>query len=200
MSQLFSHNYVKSSLSFFFSIIGKGGDNYLSAFVAGGMDSLGLISGLFNFKAKGKISRVFPEQWLSTCLAVNTESGLLQWVLEAELIANVTIEAIKQNAPEHPADLSGKLLLGASNNGPGVWSVHSNKVTLLNIFSYTMSIEDMQKMTVKGNKRCSHHGDYLSWEDMQWTLKGHATKETWPSENICTSEPSVDIFGSKTTP
>ena len=72
-----------SSTSLFFSILGKGGDNYLSAFVAGGMDSLGLISGLFNFKAKGKISQVFPEQWLSTCLAVNTESGLLQWVLDS---------------------------------------------------------------------------------------------------------------------
>ena len=188
---------TESSTSLFFSILGKGNSNYLIAALQGDMETFYLASGQFSFKPKGKIDRVFPEQWLSTCLAVNTESGLLQWVLDAQLIANVTIEAIKQNAPEHPADLSGKLLLGARNLGPGVWSVLSNKVTLLNIFSFTMSIKDMQIMTVKGKKRCSHHGDYLSWKDMQWTLKGHATKETWTSENICKAEPSVDIFSSK---
>ena len=85
--------------------------NYLNAFLAAGMKSLGLLSGLFYFKPKGNINRVFPEQWISSCLAVNTESGLLQWVLDTQLVANVTIEAIRQNAPEHPSDLSGRLLL-----------------------------------------------------------------------------------------
>ena len=182
--------------SFFFSLLGKGNRSYLSAFLGGGSESLGLNSGLFNFKAKGKISRVFPEQWLSTCLAVNTESGLLQWVVDTQLVANVTIEAIRQNSPEHPADLSGKLLLGVQNQGPGVWTTYSNKVTLLNIFSYTASIKEMQKMTVKGKEMCSSQGDYLSWEDMQWTLKGHATKETWASETICGVKPSVNIMSS----
>ena len=96
-----------------FSILGKDNGNYLHAFLEGDMDTLGLVPGSFRFKPKGKIDRVFPEQWLSTCLAVNTESGLLQWVVETQLIANDTIEAIKQNDPEHPADLSEKLLLGA---------------------------------------------------------------------------------------
>ena len=82
---------------------------------------------------------MFPEQWLSTCLAVNTESGLLQWVVDSELIANVTIKALRQNAPEHPADLSRRLLLGVRNLGPGVWTSYSHKVTLLNILSYTSS-------------------------------------------------------------
>ena len=102
---------TKSSSSFFFSILGKGGNNYLNAFLAAGMESLGLLSGLFYFKPKGNINRVFPEQWISSCLAVNTESGLLQWVLDTRLMANVTIEAIRQSAPEHPSDLSGRLLL-----------------------------------------------------------------------------------------
>ena len=151
---------TKSLTSHFFSILDKGANNYLNAFLAG------LHSGLFNFKAKGKISRVFPEQWLSSCLAVNTQSGLLQWVLEARLIANVSLEAIRQNAPEHPDDLSGKLLLGGRKRRPDSWSVHSNKVTLLNIFSSAMSIEDMQEMTVEGEEKCSKQGDYLRWEDI----------------------------------
>ena len=183
-----------ASHSFFFSLLGNGNNNYLNAFLDRGMESLGVISGLYSFKAKGKINRVFPEQWVSTCLAVNTKSGLLQWVVDTKLIANVTIEAIIQNAPQHPADLSGKLLLGARNKGPGGWSVHSNQVTLLNIFSYTMSIKEMQKMTIEGEEKCLKHGDYLSWQDMSWTFKGHATLETWSSENICRAKPIAAIF------
>ena len=151
---------TKSLTSHFFSILDKGANNYLNAFLAG------LHSGLFNFKAKGKISRVFPEQWLSSCLAVNTQSGLLQWVLEARLVASVSLEAIRQKAPEHPDNLSGKLLLGGRKRRPDSWSVHSNKVTLLNIFSSAMSIEDMQEMTVEGEEKCSKQGDYLRWEDI----------------------------------
>ena len=134
-STMMTTSATKSSTSHFFSILGKGGKNYLNAFLAGGLDSVGLHTKLFNFKAKGKISRVFPDQWLTTCLALNTHSGLLQWVLEAQLVANVSLEAIRQNTPEHPADLSGKLLLGARKRGRESWSVHSNKVTLLNICS-----------------------------------------------------------------
>ena len=196
-STLMTRAVIKSWPLIFFSLLDKGGNNYLNAFLNGGMESLVIISGRFSFKPKGKINRVFPEQWVSTCLAVNTGSGLLQWVVDTQLIANVTIEAIRQNALDHPVDLSGKLMLGARNTGPGGWSVHSNKVTLLNIFSYTMSIEEMQQMTVKGIERCSKHGDYLSWEDMQWTLKGHATEEIWASENICRAKPSAAIFSSK---
>ena len=59
-----------------------------------------------------------------------------------------------------------------------------------------MLIEDMQKMTVKGKEMCSNQKDYLSWEDMQWTHKGHTFLEIWASKNICGTKPSVDIFSS----
>ena len=59
-----------------------------------------------------------------------------------------------------------------------------------------MLIEDMQKMTVKGKEMCSNQKDYLSWEDMQWTQKGHTFLEIWASKNICGTKPSEDIFSS----
>ena len=182
--------------SLFFTLLGKSNNNYLNAFLDIGMESLILISGLYSFKPKQKIDRVFPDQWVSTCLAVNTESGLLQWVVDTKLIANVTLEAIRQNAPQHPADLSRRLLLGVENMGPGKWTTFSNKVTLLNIYSSTMSIEEMQKMTFEGKERCSSRGDYLSWEETKWTLKGDATKETWETADICMAKPNVNILPS----
>ena len=87
--------------------------NYLNAFLAAGMKSLGLLSGLFYFKPKGNINRVFPEQWISSCLAVNTESGLLQWVLDTRLMANVTmvsqahLEKFSGVSQAHPEKFSG---------------------------------------------------------------------------------------------
>ena len=89
---------LKGRGSIFFSLLGNAGDNYLYVYLDGNMESFVLFSGRFSFKAREKINRVFPEQWLSTCLAVNTESGLLQWVVDTQLVANVTIEAIRQNS------------------------------------------------------------------------------------------------------
>ena len=138
----------RSYASIFFTLLGKGNRNYLSAFLGGGMDSLTLTSGLFTYKPEGKIDLVFPEQWISSCLAVNTESGLLQWVVDSELIANVTIKALRQNAPEHPADLSGRLLLGVQNQGPGIWTTYSHKVKFLLIY-ITISLKpcDLDEFT-----------------------------------------------------
>ena len=37
--------------------------------------SFGLVTGSFYSKEEAEIPKVFPEQWLSSCIAVNTESG-----------------------------------------------------------------------------------------------------------------------------
>lgn len=182
----------------FFAILDQEGANYLAAYIdPGSMSSLILRIGLFTMKMKMKIPRVFPEQWISSCIGVNTESGLFQWVVGAQLIENSTLEEeIGAIAPKHPLSLSGNLLLGALSNGPGIWSMTRNQVTLMNVFSYSVSIEDMQKMTTFVEDRCSYQGDYLSWENMRWNLKGHATEETRASEDICRGQSGVQIFSS----
>ena len=181
----------------FFALLGQNDTNYLGACFDGQrMDGFAIKTGTYGHMPKRKIPQVFPEQWLSSCIAIDTETGLLQWVVDSHLVENITLEGIIHNAPNHPADLSGRLTLGALNSGPGRWKTYSNRVTLLNIFSSPLSIERMQKMTSHGGERCSAHGDYLSWDDMQWSFYGSAAQESWTSEEVCSEENTIDLFSS----
>ena len=106
------------------------------------------------------------------------------------------MESIKQNAPNHPSDLSGRLLLGKIKFASQNWGSMKNKVTMLNIFSSILPIDKMQKLTTGGEERCTLEGDYLSWTDMQWTLHGGASNQTLTKEDVCTSQGrTFNFFG-----
>ena len=44
--------------------------------------SFGLVSGTFYSKEEAEIPKVFPEQWLFSCIAVNIESGKVCWLVD----------------------------------------------------------------------------------------------------------------------
>ena len=71
-------------------------------------------------------------------------------------------------------------------------------MTNLNIFSSTLSIEEMKSIT--GGESCLKEGDYLAWEDMEWILHGQASIETVEKENTCQAQPFLtsSIVGSLT--
>ena len=125
--------------------------------------------------------RVFPNQWLRSCLALNTVSGLVQWVARGELVDNQTLTGITNNVP---TDLSGKLILGSYYDTYfAKWYESSNKLTKLEIFSSVLDVEKMIEYT-KG-EGCVDDGDYLSWDSMQWNLHGAARIEHKEAEEIC---------------
>ena len=103
----------------------------------------------------GKIPPLFPNQWIKSCLAINTTSGLITWVVEGILILNTTSDLTSR-----PKDLSRKLVLGVRSFG-GNWRASNSKVTNVNIFSSYLSVERMQRMTEEGS--CVEKGDYLAW-------------------------------------
>ena len=119
-----------------------------------------------------KIPPLFPNQWTRSCMAINTTSGLIQWVVEGTLVMNITSEEVK-NSKNKPTGLSKKLILGARSYG-GVWKAPSQRVTNINIFSSPLSIEKMKDMTASG--LCGEEGDYLGWGDMEWFLHGLARR------------------------
>ena len=136
----------------------------------------------------GKIPPLFPNQWTRSCMAINTTSGLIHWVVEGTLVLTSTSEKVKRGRPK---DLSKKLVLGARSYA-GLWEAPSSKVTNLNIFSSPLSIEKMESIT--GGARCLEEGDYLAWRDMEWILHGQARIETVDKEEPCKGEPLVNLF------
>ena len=105
-------------------------------------------------------------QWVRSCIAIDIASGWVQWVARGELVDNSTFAEIKDQKY-----LTGKIILGAHYH-PYVakWLQISNKVTNVNIFSSSLSVEKMQGYTQE--KECGRWGDFLSWDEMHWNLHG----------------------------
>ena len=53
-------------------------------------------------------------QWVRSCMAINTESGLLQWVVDGALVENNIVDQIKDTM-NRPTNLVGNLILGNNN-------------------------------------------------------------------------------------
>ena len=138
----------------------------------------------------GKIPPVFPNQWTRGCMAINTTSGMIHWVVEGTLVMSNVLEEVK-NSRSRPRDLERKLVLGARSYS-GLWQAASNKVTNLNIFSSALSVEKMKRMT--GEESCVEDGDYLAWGDMEWILHGKASMETVDKGELCKGEPNVNLY------
>ena len=136
----------------------------------------------------GKVAPLFPNQWTRSCIAVNTTSGLIHWVVDGTLVLDSDFAEVK-NSKSRPKDLSRNLVLGAQYYGG--WFAASQKVTNLNIFSSPLTIEKMERMTRGGS--CVEEGDYLAWGDMEWILHGQARKETMEKEETCEEKPCTTI-------
>ena len=116
--------------------------------------------------ASGQIPQVFPNQWVRSCLAIDTVSDMIQWVVDGKLIENNTIPELTDAVP---INLNGKIILGAVPMSKSWW-VFSNKLTNLNIFSGLLPLVSMQKRT-KDDQVCLEEGDYLAWNEMEWDLR-----------------------------
>ena len=67
-----------------------------------------------------------------------------------------------------------------------MWLQSSNKLTKLEIFSSALAVEKMIEYTV--GEGCGDDGDYLSWDEMQWSLHGKTKVEHVQAEEICTMQ------------
>ena len=174
----------------FFTLLGKDRSSWFQA----RLNQVSEVSGkrfFYSGNNYGSVNTmpVFPNQWVKSCIALNTVSGSFQWVARGVLVENNTYAGITRNVP---TDLTGRIILGAVLNSDGTWTTRSNKVTNLNIFSSALSVEKMQEYT--GGGQCGEEGDYLSWDQMHWTLYGDAVIEEVDGDEPCEGEPPLNFY------
>merc|ERR1712030_34760 len=92
--------------------------------------------------------------------------------------------------------MTGRIVLGASWSN-GYWYGEKSKKVNVNVFSSSLSIERMESITRGGGEECGVQGDYLSWEEMEWSLYGLAVIES--VEQIqqiqpCQGESSMNLY------
>ena len=75
---------TKDNRLMFFNLLGSDGDHLLKAIMLSEL----LMTDLD--EASGQKPMVFPNQWVRSCMAVDTVSGMIQWVVDGNLVENRT--------------------------------------------------------------------------------------------------------------
>ena len=177
------------SKQMFFSLLGKDGNTWLGSFLQVDDQHTSFYHGGW---VEVKLPPVFAHQWVRSCMAVNSESGLLQWVVDGTLVENAT-NPLLRNTKNKPTDLTGKLVLGVwQSYATKKWELRGNQVANLNIFSTALSIGEMKQHTVGG--KCPPEGDYLAWGQMEWTLRGQAVIKTVDEKDLCMGDPFLNLY------
>ena len=175
----------------FFTLLGEDGNKWMGM----RLNVVGTATRFYHGKwSEVKMPQIFAHQWVSSCVSINSEKGLLQWVVDGTLVENATLDLLIRNAKNKPTNLSGRIVLGAWQfTASKKWAPFlSNQVTNLNIFSSALTIGEMQRNTMEGG--CGRRGDYLAWENMQWVLKGQARVEFVDAKEVCSKHPSFNLY------
>ena len=143
------------------------------------------------------VPMIFPGEWVKSCLALSMQTGSIKWVLDGNLVLNVSSDTLKKSAEKAPTDLSGRIIIGATKHLEG-WKSTSNEVGSMSVFSSALSEEMMKEKTgVNAGENCKEGGDYLSWEDMDWETHGKIDVQIVDKGNPCTKEPNITLFPSQ---
>ena len=140
---------TKKNYLMFFNLLGSDGKQLLPAIMFGNIFYTTRV-------ASGQILNVFPNQWVRSCMAIDTISGVIQWVVDGNPVENNSISALK----DFKTNLNGMIILGAWQSPTKSWFVFSNKLTNLNIF-YGLLPQSAMMTRTNGDHICQKHCLYF---------------------------------------
>ena len=109
---------------------------------------------------------LFPLQWTRACLSL--DSSKVRVVVNGQMLLEE--EYRRGEDTRRPANFS--LMLGsAGTNGNMELPV---KISNLNVFNSSSSVERMVGLTRAGQEECGTPGNLVSWEEAEWTLHSQA--------------------------
>ena len=133
--------------------------------------------------------------WYHSCTGINMVTGLVQMVINGEVIVDEVLEELKGTAEVRPRNLQGNLLLGKVWVGVDFWYQGRQTVSNLNIYGGILSKEEMMEKTF-GSACGVSDGDFLSWDKMEWTLHGSSRMINIEQEEFCKKYSDIILFTS----
>ena len=92
-------------------------------------------------------SGFFPLQWSRICVALDSDAGRLRLVADGQFLGETLYQ--REKDLERPTNLN--LLLGLE---PTINAEQTEKVTDFNVFSFTLTVAKMQRITEPGKEEC----------------------------------------------
>ena len=126
---------------------------------------------------------IVPHSWYHVCLGLDTVSGMLRIVVNGVEVVNEEKAEFRNTSNWRPESLDGKILV-FKEYFTSFWAQKRGKFTNMNVFAFMITLEDMM-MRTSGEADCTGAGDYLSWEEMEWSITGDVESGTVDTEDIC---------------
>ena len=126
---------------------------------------------------------IVPHSWYHVCLGLDTVSGMLRIVVNGVEVVNEEKAEFRNTSNWRPESLDGKILV-FKEYFTSFWAQKRGKFTNMNVFAVMITLEDMM-MRTSGEADCTGAGDYLSWEEMEWSITGDVESGTVDTEDIC---------------
>ena len=126
-------------------------------------------------------SLFFPMKWTRICFSFNSNTSIATLVVDGKRLIEKAF-AVKSK----PLNLD--LVLGKDKyfESPGM-------LTDVNIFSTSLS--NMERMTEAGTETCGSAGDFLNWEEADWTLHSKARViEMDSAKGPCRRESKMHVY------
>ena len=135
----------------------------------------------------------FPLQWTRVCVSLDTDSAMIRLVVEGQMLGQEEFKV------DEDVNKTATIQI--------IVTRESGYVSSMNVFSSALSLERMEGMTTAGGEECAAPGDFLSWEEAEWTLGGNnwagrgagptSLTEVEVSEGPCRRESKVQLFNMK---
>ena len=133
--------------------------------------------------------KIFPYMWTKACASFDLDLDLVRVVVDGSTISDTRFPGIKDTKP---ANLTGMYF--GQKDGGGSAIISAYKFTNLQVYSSSMSIDQMVAWTTSGASCGSMDGDYLSWNNMNWTLTGGAKVQSIFRGEYCYPDQDTHVF------
>ncbi len=148
----------------------------------------------YNFQDKQR--GFFPLQWTRVCLSLSFDrsNDAMMLVVDGILLQRDSQFQIGETFYfKKPENLNLIVILGQD---PVDKAEKPGKIGNFNVFSNALTKERMEELTRAGAANCGTPGDFLNWEEAEWSLhsKARMTKVDLEWEGPCRRESKVQVF------
>ena len=129
--------------------------------------------------ATEKLPIFFPAQsWVRACTTLDTATGVARIVVDGRVLEDAPRPKLKDFADKMLTNFTIRVGKGAPKGGNTGAGIHT-KFTNLNMFSQPPSLERMVAMTTPGGSDCGAEGDFLNWDEAEWSLSDKWLSGPW---------------------
>ena len=121
-------------------------------------------------RTNATLPRFFPRSWVRACVTFDTIQGEVRIVADGKVFEDASYPKLRKLANKMPTKVTLKVGSGSSIN-----SLYSD----LNVFSELLSLEKMVAITTPGHNACGSQGDFLNWDEAEWTLSDKWGDSHW---------------------